>query len=96
MQQNCDATQEGTIRKRWQARREKAANATLAMVAATAGATITVTETTGHPGEMTVITMAIREIASAKTNPSGIREDGARGVMAPPHQTHVHVTAIGL
>ena len=74
----------------------KAAKATAAMVAATAGATITVTETTNHPGEMTMITMTIGEIAAAKADidPLGIQDDETRGVMAPPHQTHV--TAISL
>ena len=74
----------------------KAENATAAMVAMTAGATITATETTGHPGhgEMTMITMTIGEIAAVKADPLGIQEDQARGVMAPPYQTHV--TAIGL
>ena len=71
-----------------------AAKATAAMVAATAGATITVTETTDHHGEMTMITMAIGKIAAAKAGPLGIQEDVTRGAMAPPHQTHV--TAIGL
>ena len=72
----------------------KAAKAAVAMVAATAGATITVTETTDHPGEMTMITMTIGEIAAAKAYHLGIQEDETRGVMAPPHRTHV--TAIGL
>ena len=62
-----------------------AANATAAMVAVTAGATITATETTDHPGEMTMITMTTGEIAAVKADPIG---------MAPPDQTHV--TAIGL
>ena len=72
----------------------KAAKATAAMVAAAAGATITVTETTSRPGEMTAITMTIRGIAAVKAGPLGIQEDEARGVMAPPYQTHV--TAMGL
>ena len=65
----------------------KAAKATAAMVAVTAGATITATETTDHPGEMTMITMTTGEIAAVnlKADPIG---------MAPPDQTHV--TAIGL
>ena len=72
----------------------KAAKATAAMVAVTAGATITATETTGHPGEMTMITMAIGEIAAVKAGPLGIQEDEARGATAPPYQTHV--ATIGL
>ena len=72
----------------------KAAKATAAMVAVTAGETITATETTDHPGEMTMITMTIGEIAAVKADPPGIQEDETRGVMAPPYQTHV--TAIGL
>ena len=72
----------------------KAAKATAAMVAVTAGATITATETTDHPGEMTMITMTTGEIAAVKADPLGIQEDETRGAMAPPHQTHV--TAIGL
>ena len=72
----------------------KAAKATAAMVAATAGATTTATKTTDHPGEMTMITMTTGEIAAVKADPLGIQEDEARGVMAPPYQTHV--TAIGL
>ena len=70
----------------------KAATATAAMVAA--GATLTVTETTDHPGEMTMLTMTTGEIAAVKADPLGIQEDETRGVMAPPDQTHV--TAIGL
>ena len=75
----------------------KAAKATAAMVAATAGhgATITVTETTDHPGEMTMITMPIGEITAVNADPLGIQEDETCGVMAPPLRTHV-VTAIGL
>jgi hypothetical protein len=72
----------------------KAAKATAAMVAVTAGATITATETTDHPGEMTMITMTTGEIAAVKADPLGIQEDETRGVVAPPRQTHV--TAIGL
>ena len=72
----------------------KAAKATAAMVAATAGATITATETTDHPGEMAMITMTIGEIAAGKADPLGIQEDETCGVVAPPHQTHV--TVIGL
>jgi hypothetical protein len=72
----------------------KAAKATAAMVAATAGATITVTETTSHPGEMIMITMAIGEIEAAKADPPGIWEDETHGATAPPHPTHV--TVIGL
>ena len=51
----------------------KAAKATAAMVAVTAGAMITATETTDHPGEMTMITMtiAIGEIAVVKADPHG-------------------------
>ena len=63
----------------------KAAKATAAMVAVTAGATITATETTDHPGEMIMITTTTGEIEAAKADPLG---------MAPPDQTHV--TAIGL
>ena len=55
----------------------KAAKATAAMVAATAGATTTVTETTDHPGEMTTITMTIGEIEAAphvaRVDPHGTR-----------------------
>ena len=72
----------------------KAAKATAAMAAVTAGATITATETTDHPGEMTMITMTTGEIAAVKADPLGIQEDETSGVMAPPDQTHV--TAIGL
>ena len=72
----------------------KAAKATAAMVAVTAGVTITATKTTGHPGEMTMITMMNGGIAVVKADPLGIEEDETRGVMAPPYQTHV--TAIGL
>ena len=72
----------------------KAAEATVAMVAMTTGATITATETADHPGEMTMITMTIGEIAVVKADPHGIWEDETRGVMAPPHRTHV--TTIGL
>ena len=72
----------------------KAAKATAAMVAVTAGAAITATEITDHPGGMTMITMAAGEIAAGKADPLGIQEDETRGVMAPPYQTHV--TAIGL
>ena len=65
-------------------------------LAATAGATITVTETTDHPGEMIMITMTIGEIEAAKADPPGIWEDETRhgGATAPPHPTHV--TVIGL
>ena len=64
----------------------KVAKATAAMVAATAGATITATETTDHPAEMTMITMTIGEIAVVKADPYAIWEDETRGVMAmaPP------------
>ena len=72
----------------------KAAKATAAMVAVTAGVTITATETTDHPGEMTMITMTTGEIAAVKADPLGIQEDETRGVMAPSDQTHV--TAIGV
>ena len=74
----------------------KVAKATAAVVAATAGATITVTETvaTDHPGEMTMIAMAIGEIAVVKADPHGIWKGGCHGAMAPSHRTHV--TAIGL
>ena len=64
---------------------------------ATAGATITVTETTGHPGETIMIALAIGEIEAASAAPPGIWEDEARGATAPrrpPHPTHV--TVIGL
>ena len=56
-----------------------AAKATTAMVAATAGATITVAQTTDHPGEMTMITMTIGEIAVVKVDPLGIQADETRG-----------------
>ena len=59
----------------------KAAKATAAMVATTAGATITATETTDHPGEMTVITMTIGEMEAVRTDPLGIEEDETRGIM---------------
>ena len=72
----------------------KAAKATAALVAATASATTTVTETTNHPGEMITIIVAIGEIEAARADPDVIEEDGARGAMAPPHETHV--TAIGI
>ena len=65
----------------------KAAKATAAMVAATAGATITATETTDHPGEMAMITMTIGELAVVKADPHGIWEDETCGVMASPHRT---------
>ena len=63
-------------------------------MAATAGATITMTETTDHPGEMIMVTMTIGEIEAAKADPPGMQEDEIRGAMAPPHPTHV--TVIGL
>ena len=72
----------------------KAEKATADMVAAAAGAAITVTQTTDHPGEMIMITMTIGEIEAAKADPPGIWEDGTHGATAPPHPTHV--TVIGL
>ena len=71
-----------------------AAKAAAAMVAAAAGETTTVTETTDHTGEMTTITMTIREIEGVRVDPHGIEEDATRGNVAPPHQTHA--IAIGL
>ena len=72
----------------------KAAKATAAMVAATAGATTTASETTDHPGGMIMITTTIGEIEAAKADPPGMQEDETRGAMAPPHPTHM--TVIGL
>ena len=74
----------------------KAAKATAAMVAVTAGATITATETTDHPGEMIMITTrtAIGETQPTKADPPGIWEEETHGATVPPHPTHV--TAIGL
>ena len=72
----------------------KAAKVTAAMVAVTAGATTTASETTDHPGEMIVITTTTGEIEAAKAVPPGMQEDETRGAMAPPHPTHV--TAIDL
>ena len=69
---------------------------TAAMVAATAGATITVTGTTDHPGEVTMVTFKIGEIAVVRADPHQIWEDEASGVMAPLHRTQVTGTAIGL
>ena len=71
----------------------KAAEATAAMVAAAAGETTTVTETTDHPGEITTITMTIEEIEAVRVDPHGIEEDETRGILAPPHQTHVTAIA---
>ena len=59
----------------------EAGKLTTAMAAAATGATTTVTETTGHPGEMTTITLAIREIKAARVDPRGIQEDEGRGAM---------------
>ena len=59
------------------------------MVAAPAGATITATETHDHTGETIMITTAIGEIKVVRDYPHGIDEHATRGVMAPPHQTHL-------
>lgn len=72
----------------------KAAKATAAMVAVTAGATTTASETTDHPGEMIMITTTIGETEAAKADPPGIWDDETHGATAPPHPTHV--TLIGL
>ena len=64
---------------------------TAAMVAVTAGAMTTATENHGHTGGMIVVTTAVGEIEVVKADPHGIPEGGARGVMAPPHRTHVKV-----
>ena len=48
------------------------------MVAVTAGATLTATGTTGHPGEMTMIAMPIGEIAAANAGPLGSWGTGGR------------------